>query len=116
METRWNSVASSDPYWTFAPAATSTRRIASKITVRATGEPYLFTYRTEVVCAASTPDCNVITVPTTGITDAAVLKTIALVEVRLKVQADVTGRADPVLLTNQVGLPNRGIDRVGASR
>ncbi len=116
METRWNSVAASNPYWTFASAVASNRRIASKIVVRTGTDPWLFTYRTAAVCAATLPNCNVITVPSTGITDPNVLKSIALVEVRLQVQADSTGRAAPVLLTNQVGLPNRGIDRVGASR
>lgn len=115
-ETRWDAVPASSPYWTFESTGSTPRRIASKILPHASGERYLFTYRTKTVCDAGHPDCNVLQVPAEGITDADVLRSIATVEITLHVQADGTDRAQPVMMTNQVGLPNLGIDRVGASQ
>jgi hypothetical protein len=54
------------------------------------------------------------TIPTGGIA-AANLPKIAVVEVTIKVQSDATGRADPVVMTNQVGIPNLGVSRLGLS-
>lgn len=121
VESRWLAVPSSDPFWTFGAVGRvpdSQRPVARQIPVfdPLVDEAPLFTYRTAEVCATSTPDCNVLVPPTGGTLSEADRRRIALVEIRLTVQADITARAEPVTIRNQVGLPNLGIDRVGASR
>lgn len=121
IESRWFAEAASVPYWTFGavgrPADTS-RPIARQIPVfDASVDPqHLFRYRSATVCPVATPDCNVLTPPLGGSLPESERRLIAIVEIRLKVQADLTVRAEPVTLVNQVGLPNLGIDRVGASQ
>ena len=112
IETRW--AAHPKPgypnYWEFDTTPQSSRVIARKIVAPATGEPFLFNY--QEIGTDLLPDDMVI--PPTGITAANRLK-IAVVEVTIKVQFDITNRADPVTMTNQVGIPNLGISRLGLS-
>jgi hypothetical protein len=56
-------------------------------------------------------------IPNGGIVATATLKKIAVVEVTVKVQTDtwVPVRARPVLITNQVGIPNLGVSRLALS-
>ncbi|MGV8977529.1 MAG: PulJ/GspJ family protein [Cellulomonas sp.] len=119
VEKRWNANATSGPYWTFAAlpaapfqAATTfwtnpayTRTIARGLTTTTVVADRMFSY--------SDKDGNAVPLDGTGAVSLANLRTIAAVTVRMSVQADKTGRASPVLLQNQVGIPNLGISRVG---
>jgi len=112
VETRWKAkpLASGSPYWDFETASYSTKVIARKIVVPATGEQFMFTY---FQINSTTLLEEKLTVPTTGLS-AADLKKVAVVEVWVKVQSDATGRANPVTIINRVGIPNLGISRLGA--
>jgi type II secretory pathway pseudopilin PulG len=116
VEKRW--IAHPKPgypsYWEFYATTTtpdSTRIIARKIVAPATGEVFMFQYyqidQTSLLPA-------LMTIPVTGITDANLTK-IAVVGVTMKVQTDTKARAEPVTITNQVGIPNLGISRLGIS-
>lgn len=111
-ETRWKAkpFAAGSSYWDFEATAYSTRTIARKIVVPATGAASLFTYYS---INSTTLLEEKITTPTTGIT-AANLPKIAVVEVALTVQSDALGRAAPSTVVNRVGIPNLGISRLGA--
>jgi type II secretory pathway pseudopilin PulG len=114
VETRWaaHPKAGAPNYWEFDAAndPQSVRVVARKIVNRAAGEAYLFNY--QEIGADLLPDD--MTIPVSGIA-AANLPKIAVVEVTIKVQSDATGRAAPVTMTNQVGIPNLGISRLGLS-
>ena len=88
--------------WVFTGAGTTTtsRPIARTILSSTASEPSLFRYF-DVNGAEIVP-------PAGGSLSTANMARIATVEVFLKVQADITSRADPVILINQVGLPNIG--------
>lgn len=109
VEKRWTATRNSSDEWVF-PAITSppdkSRVIARKIlapttTQLAAGELYLFTYLTTTGA--------VINAPVSG----ADLASIAAVKVTMIVQADETGRAQPVKLQNRVGIPNLTASRLG---
>lgn len=93
----------SEAQWVFTGAGTSTsnKAIARTILSSTGSEPSLFRYY----------DTNGVQLvpPTGGSLAVADMARIATVEVYLKVQADPTSRADPVILINQVGLPNLGL-------
>lgn len=119
VEKRWNAVAGTAPYWKFTnlPAApyqpassfwikpAYTRTIASKITPM-TASLKLFRFYTK--------DNVEVVPPTTGSLTVDQLRTVASVTVSLSVQSDLTARANPVVITNIVGIPNLGISRIGA--
>lgn len=110
VETRYPAVAGSGPFWEFVPPehpSVTSRVITRQITTAAAGEPALFSYYT-----ADDPDAP-LTVPSAGL-DETTRRKIVIVRVRLKVQSDATGRSVPVVIENQVGIPNLGVDRVGA--
>lgn len=119
-EDRWYADAASAPYWTFGADGRdpdSSRPVARRIVPRGPDETAMFTYRTSEVCPeGGDPDCNVLVPPAGGTLTEDSRRQIALVEIRLTVQADESQRAEPVTIRNQVGLPNLGIDRLGASR
>lgn len=112
VETRW--AAHPKPgyptYWEFDSAPQSSRVIARQIVTPGTGEAFMFNY--QEIGADLLPDD--MSIPVGGISTANLNK-IAVVEVTVKVQSDPTGRADPVTITNQVGIPNLGISRLGLS-
>lgn len=89
--------------WVFSGAGSSTtsKAIARTILSSTGTEPKLFRYY----------DVNgaEIVAPASGSLTAADMARIATVKVFLKVQADPTSRAEPVILINQVGLPNIGL-------
>lgn len=89
--------------WVFSGAGTTTssKAIARTILSSTGSEPSLFRYY-------DTNDVQLVP-PAGGSLSAADMARIATVEVYLKVQADPTSRADPVILINQVGLPNIGL-------
>lgn len=109
-ETRWLSYPhpSVAGAWLFHSTPASSRVVARKIVVPAAGEASLFTYFT--IDASGDPEA--LPFGASGVSSAN-LRDIAVVEVRLKVQADITERADPVTITNRVGLPNLDISRLG---
>lgn len=118
IESRWYAEPASKPYWTFGSAgrpADTSRPIARKIPPPGPGDSPLFTYRSAEVCPDNDEGCNVLPLGPGGALSDANRRLVAIVEIDLTVQADVTGRAEPVNLQNQVGLPNLGIDRVGAT-
>jgi len=80
------------------------RKIIAPTTAEvAAGGKYLFTY----LKADGTP----LTAPVAADS----LKLIVAVQVTMKVQADITERADPVQIQNRVGLPNLTSSRLGSS-
>ncbi len=115
-EVRYPAVTTSGPYWTFSSTALSDRLLTRHVPTRTGGDPWLFTYLkadgTVVVPHATSPTSAITSATTAG---ADTLRTVARVNVRLVVQADVTSRALPMIITNEVGIPNLGIDRVGAA-
>jgi type II secretory pathway pseudopilin PulG len=112
VETRWaaHPVPGHASYWEFDSTAQSTRVIARKIVTPGSGEAFMFNYQS--IGADLLPDD--MTIPVGGIA-AGNLQKIAVVEVTVKVQSDTTGRADPVTMTNQVGIPNLGVSRLALS-
>lgn len=98
-----------EPAWVFSGAGTATtsRAIARKIVAPSVSVPYLFVYRDK--------DGNVMTPAGTGSLSEADRTKIASVEVSLTVQADPTGRADPVQLINKVSVTNFGLGPMGVS-
>ncbi len=111
-EARFEAIAGSGPFWTFATTPVTDRMLTRHVPARVGGEPWLFSYQTvDVVPAAVVPST---TSATAAITAAATLRTVGRVTVALTVQTDPTARARPMVLINEVGIPNLGIDRVGA--
>lgn len=113
VETRWAAHAQTGypSYWQFDTTPQSVRTIARKIVVPATGESSLFTYyKVNSATLLQEP----LAVPAGGIASADLAK-ISVVGITVKVQSDTTGRAAPVTLTNQVGIPNLGVSRLGLS-
>ena len=107
-ETRWASYVVNTSYWAFQNVAYSSRVVARKIIAPTGSEPYMFTFYDATGAVIATDQAGVI--------PAANLRSIAAVQISLKVQADASGRADAVRLQNTVGIPNLGISRVGASQ
>lgn len=105
METRWESRRVNGSYFVFDAQPSGTRVIARTVAPRASGQPWLFTYRAA--------DNSSLTPPANGAFTESQLRNIAAVQVTLTVQADRTSRADPVTLQSTVGIPNLGISRVG---
>lgn len=108
MEKRCPAVTGSGPYWTFQSDAACTDRLITRHIMSQSGtEAFLFGYQ-NADGAVMTPPAS----PGAFTTDQ--LRTIGRVNVYLKVQADATSRAEPVVLQATIGIPNLGIDRVGA--
>ncbi|MEL4320542.1 hypothetical protein WJX64_16130 [Leifsonia sp. YIM 134122] len=106
QETRWDATPVGTRFWSFATTSTWQKLVARKIIAPTGTEQTLFSYYksdgTEMNLAAGAS------------LTAAQLRDVAAVQVSLKVQADVTGRAAPVLLQNTVGIPNLGVSRVAS--
>lgn len=107
-EARWNASSSDNP-WTF-PALTAppvSQRVVARTIVAPTaaqlaaGGSYLFTYL----------NIDGAVIPTPVATNQ--LGNIATVRVTMTVQADGTGRAEPVVLQNRVAMPNLTTSRLG---
>jgi type II secretory pathway pseudopilin PulG len=113
VETRQPAVAGSGPYWTFVPATHPTA--SSKVVTRQiTPGSNLFRFYPADNPATPANESDVaLVVPAGGLSEAD-RRRIVTVEVRLSVQADLTQRADPVVLQNRIGLPNLSIDLTGA--
>lgn len=114
LEERW-AATKVDGYWTFpspVSAPTTSRVIARQIVLPAAGEAPLFTYLKIDGCPPAAPTCEIVPVSGDSLS-AAEMKSIVAVQVRMKVQTDSLGRAEPVTISNRVGIPNLGISRVG---
>lgn len=92
-------------YWRFNSSSEGARVIARQLPNPGPGDPWLFTYLAADGSAFNPADDRSL-----GIDQR---RSIAAVRVNLTVQADPTGRADPVTLRNTVGIPNLGVSRVG---
>lgn len=107
VETRWAGThIGATTYWQFSgyPATpSSTRTIARSLLAPSTAVP-LFRYFDK--------DGAQLTPPAGGTLSTAQIANIAAVQVTMQVQADESGRVDPVVIQNLVGLPNLGIARV----
>jgi prepilin-type N-terminal cleavage/methylation domain-containing protein len=107
-ESRWNATSSDNP-WTFPvlTATPATNRVVARTLVAPTaaeiaaGGSYLFEYLNDDGAVIATPVA------------ANQLGNIATVRVTMMVQADITGRAAPVVLQNRVGMPNLTTSRLG---
>lgn len=114
VETRWASspVAGEPGAFAFSTTPQSSRTVARKIIPADDGTP-LFTYLA-VVTDETDPDFGKVQpLDATSGVSAAEIPTISVVQIALNVQADVTARAEPVMLKNRVGIPNLGISRIG---
>lgn len=107
-EQRFDANPASGPYWTFSGSAASDRLLTRHVTATTGTQPWMFRYERADGTAVVPPTASAV------ITDAATLRQVARVVVTVRVQSDVTSRAVPMVITNEVGIPNLGIDRVGA--
>ena len=114
LEERWASTKVNG-HWIF-PSPTSvpasSRVVARQIVAPAVGEASLFTYLKTSGCPVEQPTCEIVPVSGDELS-AAEIRSIVAVQVRMKVQSDSLGRAEPVTISNRVGIPNLGISRVG---
>ncbi|GAA4674104.1 PulJ/GspJ family protein [Frondihabitans cladoniiphilus] len=101
VESTWQPIVSSDGYFTYATAATSTRILASPVVLPAAGGPQLFTYLDGTGATIAL---------TSGSVPAANIGTIAAVQISLQIGAS-SGTSQSTLLTNSVGLPNINVAR-----
>ncbi len=112
VETRWDAYPTPGhpTYWSFRTTASSERVVARKIISPASGEPSLFSYYR--INDTTKVEEQISLSPTGALTETERLRVVAI-EVTMKVQADVTERAEPVTIVNRVGLPNLGVSRLG---
>lgn len=103
METRWAAHRVHTTYWAFDATPSSTRLIARSLTPATASTP-LFRYYDK--------DGVALTPPVGGSLTVAQIRNVASVRVTMRVQADESGRVDPVSIQNVVGLPNLGVARV----
>lgn len=103
VETRWNAYHVYTTYWAFETTSTYARTIARSLLPADTSAP-LFRYY-DKNGAALTP-------PAGGTLTTAQIRNVASVRVSMRVQADASGRVEPVQIQNMVGLPNLGVARV----
>lgn len=109
-ETRWKAKPLTPGYWAFEDNPLWSRVIARKIVTigsalpdGGTAAPLFQFYNSS----------GTRLVPGSSGVAATSLRDIAAVEVSMTVQADASGRADPVTINNRVGIPNLGVPRVG---
>lgn len=116
VESRWAATLVNG-FWTFPnhlalPTPMSSRVVARKIIPPSPTERSFFTYLRTEGCVVAEPTCDL--VPASGnALNAFEINRVVAVEVTMKVQADPSGQADPVTITNRVGIPNLGRSRVG---
>jgi len=103
VETRWTAYHVHATYWDFQTTSDYARSIARSLLPAEAAVP-LFRYF-DKSGAALTP-------PAGGSLSEAQRRNIASVQVTMRVQADGSGRVDPVTIQNMVGLPNLGVARV----
>jgi len=113
-ETRWAGVpVSGEPgAFSFSPTPESVRTIARKIIDATDGTP-LFTYLAVVTDPADPDFGTAQPLDATGGVNSSLIPTISVVQIAMNVQADITARAEPIMLKNRVGIPNLGISRIG---
>ncbi len=99
VESRYRAIGTA-PYWNFQSSPYSTRVIGRTVAPPAGGDPAMFTYEDAA---------GHILVPQPSGFNTNQLRSIARVNIFLKIQADPTQRSQPVILRNTVGIPNLGI-------
>lgn len=104
VEKRWAAYHVHTTYWAFNATSTYSRTIARSLLPPAAATP-LFRYF-DKNGAALTPAAAGASLTVNQI------RNIASVQVRMRVQADESGRVAPVEIRNMVGLPNLGVARV----
>ncbi len=102
IETRWSSYVISSGYWGFNTTPVSTRIFSNTVVNQTGSNPFVFTYLKA--------DGTTVAVPTGGIIDPNVLRTIAAVRLTMQLGTSATATSS-VTLQNTVGLPNLGIAR-----
>ncbi|MFF2633795.1 PilW family protein [Microbacterium sp. NPDC058021] len=105
VETRWAAYhwPVGTTYWVFQPSAASSRTIARSLTPVSAATP-LFRYYDKNGAILS---------PSAGASlSVDQIRNIASVRVTMRVQADASGRVEPVSIQNMVGIPNLGVARV----
>ncbi|MFT3798737.1 type II secretion system protein J [Microbacterium sp.] len=103
VETRWEAYHVHTTYWAFQTTTDYSRVVARSLLAPSTTKP-LFQYYDK--------DDNAL-VPAAGESlTTAQIRNIASVTVTMQVQSDGSGRVAPIVLQNQVGLPNLGVARV----
>lgn len=103
VETRWDAYHVYGTYWSFRTTSTYSRTIARSLLPPESSRP-LFTYFTKD---------NVALTPASGASlTTAQIRNIAAVQITMQVQGDDSGRVDPIVVQNLVGLPNLGVARV----
>ncbi|MFS0867147.1 type II secretion system protein J [Microbacterium sp. 179-B 1A2 NHS] len=103
VEKRWSAYHVHTTYWAFQTSSTYTRTIARSLLAPAASAP-LFRYFDKNGTALTPAAGASLTVNQ--------IRNIASVQVRMRVQADGSGRVAPVEIRNMVGLPNLGVARV----
>lgn len=103
VETRYDAYHVHTTYWAFQATAASARTIARSLLPPVATRP-LFTYY-DKSGAALTPAVGASLTATE-------IRNIASVQVTMQVQSDGSGRVEPVVIQNMVGLPNLGVARV----
>ena len=104
VETRYAAVAVATGYYSFQATPYSTRILTGVVLAPSTGEPSLFTYL-NAGGTALTPGSS-------GLSSTQI-PLVAAVQIRLKIKGNTVNGANPIILTNTVGLPNLGIARTG---
>lgn len=103
VETRWEGYHDVPAYWEFRSTSNYARTIARSLMPADTSAP-LFRYYDK--------NGAILTPPAGGTLTLAQRRNIASVRVSMQVQADASGRVEPVQIQNMVGLPNLGVARV----
>lgn len=103
VESRWEAYHVHTTYWAFRTTVASERTIARSLLPPVASRP-LFTYFDKSGTAIT---------PAAGVSlSTAQIRNIASVQVTMQVQSDGSGRVQPVMIQNLVGLPNLGVARV----
>lgn len=103
VETRWDAYHVHGNYWAFHTASSSSRTVARSLLPPDGGRP-LFVYKDK--------DGALLTPASGASLSVAQIRSIASVQVTMQVQGDDSGRVEPVVIQNLVGLPNLGVARV----
>ncbi|PZU48255.1 MAG: hypothetical protein DI566_03150 [Microbacterium sp.] len=103
VETRWYAYHVHTTYWAFNATSAFSRTVARSLLPVDAAVP-VFTYWDK--------NESQLVPPAGGTLTTAQIRNVASVKVTLRVQTDGSGRVAPVMIQNEVGMPNLGIARV----
>lgn len=106
VETRWTAHHVGGTFWDFATTSTYSRTIARSLLPAQASRPLFIYLNKDGVALTPASGASLTT---------AQIRNIAAVQVTMQVQGDESGRVDPVVIQNLVGLPNLGVARVEVS-